>query len=146
MVLWGQLSNSSPTPLCRAIQAYKRTNQDHSLMKRPHRQRLLPARAPRLTEPQVVGLVASYHSGATIYELADEFDIDRRTVSARLKRQGVRLRLKSPTAADVDDMVRLYKSGLSLVKVGLRTGFVARTVQRSLWARGLRLRDSHGRE
>ena len=103
-------------------------------------------RPTRLTDAQIVRLVERYRAGATVYDLAPEFGIDRRTVSAQLKRQGIRLRLHSPTAADVDQMVLLYQSGLSLAKVGLHTGFVARTVQRSLWSRGLQLRDTHGRE
>lgn len=91
-------------------------------------------------------MVARYQDGATVYELADEFGIDRRTVAVHLKRRGIPSRLQSPTAPDVDEIARLYGSGLSLAKVGMRTDFVARTVQRSLWSRGLQLRDTHGRE
>jgi hypothetical protein len=63
-----------------------------------------------------------------------------------LKRHGVTMRYQSPTEVEVDDMVRLYEAGLSLVAVGHRLDFAARTVLRHIWLRGVRTRDTHGRE
>lgn len=50
-------------------------------------------------------MVPRYQEGATVYELAVEFDCHRTTVSARLKKAGVSLRLQSPKLEDVDSMV-----------------------------------------
>lgn len=44
----------------------------------------------------------------------------------------------TPTDAEVDEMVQLYESGLSLAKVGQRLGH--------LGYRGVQMRDVHGQE
>ncbi len=76
----------------------------------------------RLNTAQQAQLVAGYEAGATVYELADQFKINRRTVSHHLKRQGVTLRRQPPAIEEVDQMVRLYESGLSLARVGEQLG------------------------
>ena len=81
----------------------------------------------------------------TVYELGDEFGIERRTVSVILKRHGVRMRMQSLDEEAIDEAVRLYESGLSLAKVGERVGVTARTVQLRLRERGVTMRDTHGR-
>ena len=45
----------------------------------------------RLRPPEIAELVAGYRAGATIYELAGEFRINRNTVSATLEREGIPL-------------------------------------------------------
>jgi DNA-binding CsgD family transcriptional regulator len=89
--------------------------------------------------------VERYTAGATVYELAAEFGIDRKTVARQLKVAGILLRLQSPAPAQVDEMVRLYRTGLSLAAVGAQLGFGARTVERHVKARQVATRDSHGR-
>jgi hypothetical protein len=84
--------------------------------------------------------------GATVYELAGEFGIERRTVAVRLKAAGVVMRRQAPSPEEVTEMVRRYESGLSLGKVGDQIGFSSKTVLTYLRAAGIRLRDSHGRE
>ena len=143
MVLEGQLSNSSPPPLLRALQAYRDLNITGQAALEPRSAHA--KQALRLSAAQLGRLVARYQSGATVYELAAEFSVERRTVAVQLKRQGVTLRRQSPTADEVDEMIRLYRSGLSLAAVGLHLGFVARTVQRYLRGRGMQLRDTRGR-
>lgn len=90
--------------------------------------------------------MARYAEGATVYELADEFGIERRTVAVRLKAAGVVMRRQAPIAEQVAEMVRLNESGLSLERVGERTGLSTKTVLNHLRAEGVRTRDSHGRE
>jgi hypothetical protein len=68
-------------------------------------------RALRLTDLQIARLIECYGAGATVYELAAEFSIDRRAVARRLKAAGVTLRGKSPTTSEIDEMARLYRSG-----------------------------------
>lgn len=143
VVLARSLSNLTSTPLMRALAAYRRLNLMPGVT--PDRSRPAhPKRAKQLNASDLPRLVERYEAGATVYELADEFKIDRRTVSIRLKQQGVSLRFQSPTPDVVDEMVRLYESGLSLAKVADRTGFVAHTVQRHLRDRGVQMRDLHG--
>jgi hypothetical protein len=45
-----------------------------------------------LDTAQVQQLIASYRSGSTVYELAEVFGIERRTVSAILHRHDVPIR------------------------------------------------------
>ena len=92
-------------------------------------------RQRRLTEAQVVEMAARYEEGATVYELAAEFDCNRTTVSARLKEAGVAMRLQSPTSETVDSMVRLYATGFSFQEIGKLVGFCTNTVRNCLQGR-----------
>ncbi|MDA8354786.1 MAG: hypothetical protein M0Z95_00425, partial [Actinomycetota bacterium] len=78
VVLARSFSNSTPSALCRAISAYRRADLTRTSCKRVGRQR--PKRAKRLNDTQLARLVDQYESGTTVYELASEFAIDRRTV------------------------------------------------------------------
>lgn len=102
-------------------------------------------RQRRLTEEQVKQMAARYHEGATVYELAKEFDIRRATVSERLKRAGVSMRCQPPGYELINSMAGLYESGLSLAEVGVRTGTSPGTVRRYVLIAGVQMRDSHGR-
>ena len=75
-----------------------------------------------------------------MYRLASEFAIDRRTVSIHLKQQGVIMRLQPPSDKTVDEIVRLYESGLSLAKVGERVDVSADSVLNYLKKRGVETR------
>ena len=89
-------------------------------------------RQRRLTEAQIIEMAARYQEGATVYELAAEFDCNRTTVAARLKRAGIAMRGQSPTSETVDSMMRLHESGLSPLEVGKQLGFCANTVRACL--------------
>ena len=103
--------------------------------------RVHPNRAKRLSDTQLARLVDRYESGATVYELASEFLIDRRTVSIRLKQQGVIMRLQPPAEETVDEIVRLYESGLSMSKVGQQVGYSADSVGSHLRKRRVKTRE-----
>lgn len=90
--------------------------------------------------------MARYSEGATVYELAGEFGIERRTVAVRLKAAGVVMRQRPASTEQITEMKRLYELGLSVAKVGDRVGFSSKTVLTYLRAEGVRMRDSHGRE
>ncbi len=76
------------------------------------------------------------------------------TISGHLDRAGVRRRPRSLSEAQIDEAVELYesglslekKSGLSLEKIGNRLGFDSTTVLKELRLRGVRMRDTHGRQ
>lgn len=103
-------------------------------------------RQRRLTEDQVKQMVARYHEGATVYELAKEFSIRRATVSERPKKAGVSMRFQPPGNELIDSMVGLYQSGLPLAEVGDRVGTSPGTVHRHLRIHGVQMRESHGRK
>jgi hypothetical protein len=80
-----------------------------------------------------------------VYQLAIEFNIDRRTASERLKRAGVTMRLQPPPNEFIDEMVRLYDSGLSLAAIGKELCASPQTVRHYVYERGVRVRDAHRR-
>lgn len=113
---------------------------------RPSRDRPKPRRAPQLNDEKAQQLIADYRSGSTVYELGDRFDIDRKTVSAMLKRHGVPMRRRGLSPEQVDEAVQLYEGGWSLARIGERMGVDATTVLNRLRERGVRTRDAQGRE
>jgi hypothetical protein len=104
-----------------------------------------PRRARRLRADQVEQLIADYRSGATVYELGDRFDIERRTVSNILHRHGVPMRRRGLSPDQVDDAIHLYNLGWSLERVGQHLGVNHTTVLNKLRERGIPTRDTHGR-
>jgi DNA-binding CsgD family transcriptional regulator len=84
-----------------------------------------------------------YRSGATVDELAREFNINRGTVSVHLKASGVTLRLQPPSEESIDEMVKLYRSGLSCAIIGAKLRLSPQTVLRRLKERGVELRGAH---
>jgi len=138
VVLQRLFSNSSSTPLTRAIRAYRRV--DLSLA--PHgRPTGAPKRAKWLNGTELARLVDRYSSGATVYELATEFSVDRKTISRHLKAAGIRMGLRPLTTAQVEEAIRLYTSGLSLAAVGRELGVHASTVNLALRKREMTLRN-----
>jgi hypothetical protein len=101
-------------------------------------------RQRRLSDVQVQQMTTRYLEGATVYELAVEFDICRSKVSERLKENGVRMRLQPPSGQEISEMAALYRTGLSLAKVGKLVGVSSGTVLRYLQIEGVQLRNTHG--
>ena len=102
--------------------------------------------ARRLTDDEVTELVEHYRDGATVYDLASRFRIDRTTVSGHLHRRGVAMRSASMTEYQIDEAAELYVRGWSLARVGWKFGFHAETIRRALRGRGVEMRDPQGRE
>ena len=89
-------------------------------------------RQRRLTPAQVIEMVRRYEEGSTVYELATEFCCHRTTVSARLKKAGVSLRLRSPRANEIEVMALLYESGHSTQEIARQLGFCENTIRISM--------------
>ncbi|MGI8311768.1 hypothetical protein [Saccharopolyspora hattusasensis] len=90
-------------------------------------------------------LIEGYQSGATVYELGDQFGIKRRTVSTILHRHGVPMRRRGLAEEQIDDAVRLYNEGWSLARIAARMDVAAGTVRQRLHERGVPIRDTHGK-
>jgi DNA-binding NarL/FixJ family response regulator len=99
----------------------------------------------RLDEDRTRQLIAAYQAGSTVYQLADQFDIERRTVSAILHRRQVPMRGRGLTDDQVEDADRLYEQGWSLARIGDRMDVSADTVRKRLLERGVTMRDTQGR-
>ena len=82
----------------------------------------------RLRNDQIDDLVAGYGHGYTVYPLANEFAINRETVSLILRRRGVAIRHRSRSLGpeQVTLASELYGQGLSLARVAERLGGHAR--------------------
>jgi transposase len=110
----------------------------------PTPKRAKPGRTRRLPDAQGQQLIEGYQSGATVYELGDQFGIERRTVSAILHRHGVPMRRRGLSEEQIDDAVRLYNQGCSLARIAARTDVAAGTVRQRLHERGVTMRDTQG--
>lgn len=118
---------------------------DPSARPSPRPDRRVPGTARQLDAEQVEWLIANYRAGATVYQLGEQFGIDRRTVGTILKRHGVQTRRQRLSPAQTDEAVELYESGWSLARIAERVGVTPTTVHRRLRDRGVRMRDTHGR-
>jgi DNA-binding transcriptional ArsR family regulator len=93
-----------------------------------------------LSAEDVEALVDGYRAGATVYDLATRFGINRTTVSQHLRRSGVRMRRQGLEQDQVATAARLYEQGQSLSKVGACVGVDAGTVRQALITCGVRMR------
>jgi DNA-directed RNA polymerase specialized sigma24 family protein len=100
----------------------------------------------RLSREEIAKLISRYEGGALMKELAAEFDIERRTVSAILRREDVMLRSRGLSSEQIDEAVRLYELGWSLARIGDKLGVDHETVRQRLKERGVRMRDAQRRE
>jgi IS30 family transposase len=99
----------------------------------------------RLEAEKASELIQLYQAGETVYELSEQFNVHRQTVSSILKRNNVKLRRTGLRETEICQAIELYKSGLSMASVGARLGKPGSTICRALTAQGIPTRDSHGR-
>jgi len=99
----------------------------------------------RLNPAQIEQLVADYQAGQTVYELAAQYGINRKSVSKQLHAQGVTMRMGGLSDTQIEQAVRLYAQGTSLAVIGQRLGVDAGTVHARLRERGVQMRDTQGR-
>jgi DNA invertase Pin-like site-specific DNA recombinase len=104
-----------------------------------------PQRAWQLSNDQIQQLIAGYQSGSTVYELADQFGIDRKTVSRILRRHDIPMRRTGLLPEQIDEATRLYEDGWSTAQIAAHLHTDQRTVQRRLSERHVTMRDTHGR-
>jgi DNA-binding CsgD family transcriptional regulator len=97
----------------------------------------------KLTAEQIVELARRYRAGATVRELAREYEVHRQTVTGHLHSQGVEIRQRGLRADHIDQAVTLYKRGASLECIGQRLGASAGTVRKELMIRGVPMRTSY---
>lgn len=98
----------------------------------------------RLRDDQIDDLVEAYRHGFTIFQLADQFGINRGTVSLILRRRNVAIRHRSLGAEQVARASELYADGLSLVHVAEELGVTRGAVNNALRAAGIPLRPRRG--
>ncbi|MPZ00252.1 MAG: helix-turn-helix domain containing protein [Actinophytocola sp.] len=92
----------------------------------------LPHRLRKLDPDQEHEVIAAYRAGATIYELADRFGVDRKTASRILHRHHVAMRRQGLSPAQSAEASELRAAGWTLQRIGNRFNVSARTVARRL--------------
>ena len=99
-------------------------------------------RANRKLEPdEIEALVHHYRKGATIYELAKEFDMHHQTVSAHLHREEVVLRSRVRMTPELlARATELYEASWSTVQIGKELGLGTSTVGKALKRGGVAMR------
>ena len=103
-------------------------------------------RAKRLTSEETADLCRQYDAGRRAFELAKDFGIHPTTVTATLKRAGIEIRLRGLTAGQIDEAEKLYRDGQSLARIGEHFNVDHGTVWHQLKKRGVKMRDTHGRD
>jgi DNA-binding CsgD family transcriptional regulator len=86
----------------------------------------------RLDAASVDALVDGYPGGQTVYELAAEFGIERRTVSAHLHRRGIPMRRRGLSPAQKEEAFALRDRGWSLARIRTRFDVSPGTVRTHL--------------
>ena len=82
----------------------------------------------RLPSDEAAELVEAYRAGATVYELAERFGVDRRTASVLLERTGVARRYRLLSRAQLEEAAQLHDEGWSFERLGQRYGVSGSTV------------------
>ncbi|WP_433576779.1 helix-turn-helix domain-containing protein [Nocardia brasiliensis] len=82
----------------------------------------------------------------TVYQLATKYSISRGTVSKHLRAMGIEMRMKGLSSEQIEEAVRLYGQGWSLMRIAGQLGVDHGTVWKRLRERGVRMRDTQGRE
>lgn len=95
------------------------------------------------TEALHADLARRYKAGETVKALAAEFGMHRQTVRAVVAGVRVPVRTRQRLTADqVDEIQRLYRSGLTTTEIGEFFEVYASTIQRALKRRGVALRPA----
>ncbi len=93
---------------------------------------------------QATQVIAGYQSGATVYQLGNQFGIDRKPVSRILHRHNIPMRRTSLTPGQVDQALHLHENGWSTAQIAEQFSTTQRTVQRRLTELGIRHLARHG--
>lgn len=99
---------------------------------------------PRLTERQVDQLVDAHQTGASTYELADQFGVHRQTVAQHLRARGIDL-TPGIDPSLLPRFAALYEAGWSLARIATEHDVSAETLRTSLIKFGTKMRKRHER-
>jgi transposase-like protein len=96
---------------------------------------------PPLSAAAVQRLVQSYNDGATVADLAVQYDVHRATVRVKLRNNSVIPRERAPQHEHVEKFVQLYDEGHSLAAIGKRYDLSPSKVRTQLIRQGANLRS-----
>lgn len=96
--------------------------------------------ARQLTPNELDALVIAYQAGGTVYELAAQFGINRKTVGKHLRALGVDTTPPGLQPEDIGTVIELYRAGHSLASIAARFGTSAGTIHTRLLGAGVVMR------
>jgi hypothetical protein len=94
----------------------------------------------------VAEIVSRYEAGEPSTAIAASHELSKGSVIRLVREAGIPIRNQGLTNDQVAEAAPLYASGLSLAKIGVRLGVDHGTVWRQLRKRGVKMRDTHGKE
>jgi DNA invertase Pin-like site-specific DNA recombinase len=100
----------------------------------------------RLKPVIVAEIVSRYQAGEPSTAIAASYGLSKSSVIQLLREAGITIRRQGLTDHQVAEAIQLYESGLSLAKIGARFSVDHGTVWRALKKRGVKMRDTHGRD
>lgn len=100
--------------------------------------------ARQLRATELDDLVGGYQAGKTVFQLADQFGIDRRTVGRHLRKRGIDTTPPGLQLEDLPVAADLYRSGWSLARIGDKYGIASTTVRVHLLKVGVVMRKRRG--
>ncbi len=91
----------------------------------------------------IAQLVDDYERGIHTTELTARYQVSKAGVLRLLREAGVDMRRQGLSQEQANEAIRLYDTGLSLVRIGDRLGFGPTSVANALRAAGVTLRGRH---
>jgi hypothetical protein len=133
-------------PLVRLLQAVQSTGSfnDQPVTLNTCSNSTMPVRQRqrRLEPSKVTELITNYQAGAQVKDLATQFNVERRTVSAILRRYGIPPRPRGLNQQQVEEAAQMYGEDWSLARIGSKLGVSAETVRKRLQERGVVMREA----
>lgn len=96
----------------------------------------------RLSKSEIERLLIIYQSGRTVNDLAADFQVNRTTIMAHLRRAGVPRRESKISDSQLREVVECYLAGQTLVQVGDRFGVDGEAIRRALLKAGVARRSA----
>jgi len=96
----------------------------------------------KLSLEQQAELVAAYKTGATTYDLAEQFSLHRTTVSKLIAAAGHKVRGTGLLPHEIPDVVHRYQAGESMTSLARVFDVSKANVKKHLLEAGTRLRDT----
>lgn len=99
---------------------------------------------PRPSPAEKDGIILLYRDQVPVKEIAERFQMNRRTIWEMARRSGLEPHPRGLSAAHVEQAIGRYQAGASLATIGKELEFDANTVMAALKRRGVPMRPRRG--
>jgi len=95
-----------------------------------------------LSKKEIAQIIRAYQNGKSANQLAEEYDCDRHTITAQLKRHGIAVsRSKIRSEETVHSIIVLYEEGHFMDEIAKQYDVSASAINRLLKANGVQIRS-----